>query len=215
MTKMSYSFLFAFLIFVSLFFSPQSQSKVVQENNSWWSLVGKQKYQEFSLFHESQLRYSHEEGGMQQVIIRPGILKSFNSNEVGFLMGYIQTGNLREYRPTFQYSYLGENFTSRNRLEFRNWEGHLSASVRFRSLLRKEFFKSENFSLLIWDEAFVNLTRETHTGNRFFERNRIFVGTNFTPTNSPVRFELGYLNQYIPRSLISHSEHNLSLTVFY
>jgi hypothetical protein len=66
---------------------------------------------------------------------------------------------------------------------------------------------------MIWSEPFVNVTREAWTGDRFLERHRLFIGTRWDFPD--YRWEVGYLNQYIPRTNIDVSEHSLVVYLFF
>ena len=60
---------------------------------------------------------------------------------------------------------------------------------------------------------FLNITNESWTGNRTFERNRAFIGTR--SKLNELSYEIGYMNQYVPRKELSTMEHILTLYLFF
>ena len=123
-------------------------------------------------------------------------------------MGYIETGDLIEYRPTLQHFIKTQTSTQtwslRSRLEWRDWQDRNTNSLRTRFQLSYLQKLSASYSLLIWDEPFLNLTHDSMSGERFFERNRAFIGLRLPLMGHLI--EIGYLNQYIPR-LTDLTEH--------
>lgn len=175
--------------------------------------------QEYSVWQEVQFRYALNEGSMQQTLVRFGFLKKIDEHhEVGAIMGYVQTGLTKEYRPTLQHLYTTSTssqmlYTVRSRLELRDIENDDTLSLRYRLLLSARYALTPTLSPMLWNEAFVNGTRESWTGDRFYERNRLFLGLRIDhPTH---RWEVGYLNQYIPRQNVETIEHILMLYLFF
>ena len=122
----------------------------------------------------------NDEFSAQQILMRTGLLKTINDkNEAGLIYGYILTDNIREHRPTLQYSHtFFRNQSSvlflRNRFEYRKQEGNETVSGRYRGSLRYQ-----TAGYIVWEEPFLNITHEDWTGNRIVERNRFFVGKSF------------------------------------
>ncbi len=189
------------------------------EQRTWLGLFAQKKINSnLNLWAETQLRHDETHQTMNQVLNRFGLIKPISDrHEVGFLFAYVQSDTAKEYRPTFQYSYKIQDqsnfFTLRNRLELRDVEQQEAKSVRWRSLLRWSHALNESYDFLIWDEPFLNLTHEQWTGERLFERNRLFIGTKIKW--SELALELGYLNQYIPRDTKSIQEHALVTYLFF
>lgn len=180
--------------------------------SSWLGFMSKKSLEEKSSFWtEFQLRYDNNETTMFQTLFRFGYLYSLTpKHEAGLILGYIQTGLQKEYRPTLQHVYT---FTQspesllnlRSRLEARQIEDNPDFSLRYRANLRWQKSVGGGYSAVMWEEPFVNLTDDDWTGNRFFERNRAFIGARKKLTGFDVEF--GYLNQYIPRSSGNTTEH--------
>ena len=151
---------------------------------------------------EVQIRYNFENGSNQQLLARFGILKPLNDkHEVGVIVGYIETGDLVEYRPAFQHLYslkgVSQTFSFRSRIEWRDWQDRNTNSIRSRFQLSYLKPLTSTQSLLIWDEPFLNITHDKMSGERVFERNRFFVGLKFSGLGHV--FDVGYMNQFIPR----------------
>lgn len=195
------------------------------EQRTWLGLFAKKKITEnYDLWAETQLRHDESHQTMNQTLNRFGLLRSINKHhEIGLLFAFVQTGLMKEYRPAIQYLYKNNgpvnSFSIRNRLEGRDIEdsksiaGSDADSLRFRSQIRWAYTLSPVYDLVFWDEPFLNLTHEKWTGNRFIERNRVFLGTRVKSEN--ISFEIGYMNQYIPRNTVSMSEHALVLYFFF
>ena len=207
-----------FLLFIFLI-SHQSFARTTEEQRTWLGLFGRKKItQHYDLWVEAQLRHDETRQTMNQTLNRFGILRNIYLNqEIGFLFAYIQTGLVKEYRPTFHHtfkkSWFENNFSIRNRLEIRDIENNESDSLRLRSQLRWSHPLIQKYNLVIWEEIFLNITNETWTGSRTFERNRAFLGTSIKLNE--LSFELGYMNQYVPRKELSTLEHILTFYLFF
>jgi hypothetical protein len=171
------------------------------------------------LWTDIQLRYDNNNTTMQQTLIRFGPLKQITEkNEIGFLAAFIQTGLIDEYRATLHHLYhFSTNpehaFLLRNRLEGRALEDNPDFSIRYRSMFRYQTALKGNHSLVIWDEPFLNLTRDDWTGNRLVERNSFFLGPRISFHDS--HLEVGYMNQFIPRDNVDIYEHIITMYFFY
>ena len=207
-----------FAIFSLIALSVHAKDRSYSRN--WLGVFGKKNIaQDVSFWEEVQFRYDLNEGQMQQTLVRFGLLKNVTpKQEIGALMGFIQTGITKEYRPTFQHMYNTSiedelHFNLRSRLEFRDVEDVEANSIRYRLLASARKKISSRLSPLIWDELFVNLTNEDWTGDRTFERNRFFAGIRVDESYG--RWEVGYLNQFVPRKNQDTLEHVLVLYFFY
>jgi len=194
--------LLLFLFILNPFSNSFSADK--DEMRSWLGVFSRKENNEKSLVshQELQLRYNLENGSNQQMLARFGILKPMDkSNELGFLFGYIETGEIKEYRPTLQHIYSQTSNESRlsfrSRLEWRDWENEQSNSLRYRLQLQLNYILTSQTSLIFWDEPFINVTTNKMSGHQLLERNRAFVGFKYPV--SGFNFEVGYLNQFIPR----------------
>lgn len=207
------------LILMMVIFCFNTLAALENQNKTWLGIFGKKKLQDhdFSVWQEIQYRYDFEQGGMQQLLTRLGLLKSLNnSHEVGLIMGYIQTRasnvgavDSKEYRPTLQHVYntaLDEHkLTFRSRLEWRDEEDRETNSIRYRLQNSYRYQISPTYSLLFWEEPFLNLSGEKWVGNRLVERNRLFIGMRLDQ-GTDHRFEIGYMNQYVPKKFANRTD---------
>jgi hypothetical protein len=155
---------------------------------------------------------------MNQTLNRFGLIKKLSAHhEAGLLFAYVQSDTAKEYRPTLQYTYKFEKdstlYSIRNRLEFRDVEQQEANSMRWRSLFRWAKPIAHSWDLLIWEEPFLNITHEEWSGQRVFERNRVFIGT--VHKWEEIKIEFGYLNQLIPRQNKTIQEHTLVGYLFF
>ena len=205
-----------FILFSTTIFAATSDNT---RNGTWLGFFHKKQLpQDYALWTEAQFRYLLDSSGMQQTLYRIGALKKINdSHEVGLIYGFVQTGIMKEHRPTLQHvqqygELSGMKLSGRTRLEFRMLEDSPDDAMRFRYQLRMQRKLTQNLDLVVWDEPFINLTKDDWTGNRTVERNRFFIGTKipFWDMNA----EIGYMNQFVPR-VKDITEHILTLYLFY
>lgn len=182
---------------------------------TWLGLFQKKMVSEkVSVLGEVQLRYLNDDINLQQILVRSGFMYRLNEkNEVGAVYGYIQTGLLKEHRPTLQWTgKLGSDFSARSRLEFRKWEENTTMSVRLRPLLRYDHLLESKNALVVWNEPFINISHDSESGNRIFERNRLFLGLRIPYEQANLEF--GYLNQTVPRTSVTAVEHVFLMYLF-
>jgi len=103
----------------------------------------------------------------------------------------------------FQQLLIENNFkklsmVNRTRLEERFIEGRNRTAVRLRHMLRLAYpiGKSKKWSIVGYDEFFVNLNSVNPNPSVGFDQNRAFLGVN-RKFNTYVNAELGYQNQYV------------------
>lgn len=216
---------FTIVLFLTIFSIAHAFAVERAEQRVWLGLFAKKKITEhYDLWAETQLRHDETHQTMNQTLNRFGLLRNLDEHhEVGLLFAFVQTGLMKEYRPAIQYLYKNNgplnSFSVRNRLEARDIEdsktiaGSDADSLRVRSQIRWAHTLNPKYDLVVWDEPFFTLTHEKWTGNRFIDRNRLFLGTRIKSEN--INFEVGYMNQYIPRNTVSMSEHTLVLYFFF
>lgn len=204
------------LVFSTSLFAATSENT---RNGTWLGFFHKKSLpQDYALWTEAQFRYLLDSTGMQQTLYRIGVLKKISSDhELGMIYGYIQTGITKEHRPTLQHvqqygQFAAMKFSGRSRMEFRMLEDSPDDSLRFRYQLRGQQALTPLLDLVVWDEPFINLTKDEWTGERTFERNRFFIGTRLPFWE--MHTEIGYMNQFIPRRK-DITEHILTLYLFY
>lgn len=190
-------------------------------DRTWLGLFSKKQISssDYSFWSEVQARMDNDKFTNQQLLMRWGILKKLSDkDEIGLIYGYIYNDDLKENRPTFQYTRTfiknDQHVVSlRNRLEYRKREEQDAVSGRLRLSLRGQKFIDQTYSVILWDEPFINLTHEDWTGDRLLERNRIFLGAGINCDG--VNFEVGYMNQFTPRTNRDTIEHILTLYAFF
>lgn len=111
--------------------------------------------------------------------------------------------------------FLGGQLSGRTRLEQRTRDGSDDVGVRLRQQLRYAYrFEDSPFGLVAWNEAFLGLN-ETRWGQRSgFDQNRLFAGLSFNAASN-LRFEAGYLNQFISGSSADIERDNLQMSATY
>lgn len=204
------------LIFISTLILSLTTHAREDKPRLWIGLLHKKAVHEgYSLWGETQLRYDLASGGMQQTLFRFGPTKKLNDHhEMALLYGFIQSGNVKEIRPTLQHvQQFFPNFSARSRLEFRTLEDSDDDSLRFRYMLRIQNKIREGLDAVVWEEPFINLTHDAWTGSRTFERNRFFIGIRVPIFQ--MNWEFGYMNQYIPRKAQATMDHIATLYIFY
>lgn len=193
-------------------------------HGAWLGTFAQKKLTEnYSYWIETQVRYNLDLGNTSQVLYRTGLLQKLESTQgLGYLYAYIQSANNREHRFTLQHNLKygqlsGFTFSHRARLESRYLEEvteSYETGSRFRYLLRAEQNQANTYNLVVWNEIFLNLNQTAWNGNQSTDRNRFFIGIkkNFLETN---RFEIGYLNQFVPRESGDISEHIATVYLFF
>lgn len=189
-------------------------------NDYWYGFFNKQKINEdYSWWTEGQLRYDLDSQRMQQTLYRTGLLRQLKNSEVGLLYAFIESGENKEHRLAFQHAkghgtFSGFNLSHRMRLEFRSREDADNLAERFRYLLRGQGNLTKSLDSVIWNELFLNLRDGTDTGPTLVERNRFFLGIRKNISDS-FDMEIGYLNQYVPRTQGNIMEHILVTYMFF
>ncbi len=187
---------------------------------AWFgTFIKKPVVNNYYLWAETQLRHDLEAGSVQQVLYRGGVLRKVTEeHEVGLLYLFAQSDNIKEHRLTLQHAskygeFLSGNFSARTRFEARKLEDNSNEAFRLRYLLRYDTKTFDNYNPIVWNEVFLNLNREEWTGDRFYERNRFFLGSNIEFES--LRFEIGYLNQHVPRTKLTKMEHLITVYLFF
>jgi hypothetical protein len=146
--------------------------------------------------------------------LRPIVNFNINSHStIGGGYSYVvyspATTGLVEHRWFQQYIFTsklaGGSFIVRQRLEERFIENNSGVAARLRNQARYShpIKKGSRFSIVGYDELFLHLNDTTAT-RAGVDQNRIFAGIGET-LSKRYRYEVGYLNQYLPgRDLIAN-----------
>jgi len=207
------SFKKGFLSLVLLFFSA---FVFAQDSNlgNWIIYFGnKQINPKWNWHHEIQYRNYDAIGDLEQLLIRTGLGLNLTENNNNLLIGYgyILSENylddsddkvsIQEHRIYQQFitkqSFGRVSFQHRYRFEQRFVESDFRLRFRyFLSLnvpLTNPTIEDKTLYLSAYDEIFLN----TEKGN-VFDRNRLYGGLGYK-LNKTFRFELGYMNQFLPQ----------------
>lgn len=209
-----------FAILIILAFLPSYLLAANISHDAWYGYFAKRKLSEnYSWWTEAQLRYDFDDSTTQQTLFRTGLLRKLTeSSEAGLLYAFIQTGISKEHRFAFQHvqkygEFLNADSSHRIRLEFRSREQQSNLSERFRYLIRFQEKTDNVRKFVIWDELFINLQNKKGSQSKLLERNRLFVGYQFS-NSQDFKIELGYLNQFVSLKSEDQMEHILALYLF-
>lgn len=179
---------------------------------------------------DGQTRFLDDANGFNQLILRPGVGYALgDKHTLWYGYAYVRTEpvglgeGFDEHRMWQQWTYTPSvdrwSFLHRSRFEQRWVETGSDVGLRWRQMFRTQYNLTDTpkWSLIAWDEAFFHLN-DTDWGTRAgFDQNRAFFGVGFKPSpESKIRFELGYLNQFIYRPGGENGmNHILSFNVFF
>ena len=183
------------------------------ELGNWMIYFGQKKIGErWNWHHEAQYRNYNAIGDLEQILLRTGLGYNLSENNNNVLVGYayIHSQNYlagedtkesnnenRIFQQFITFQRFGRvSLQHRYRFEQR-WFDHQSFRLRYR------YFLSMNLALnkpvmgdgaiycSVYNEIFIN-----DRGN-LFDRNRLYGGIGYR-LNANTRFELGYMNQFLP-----------------
>lgn len=196
------------LLLVSLPFFASAQDS---ELGNWMIYFGNKKIDsKWNLHHEVQYRNYNAIGDLEQLLIRAGLGYNLTENNNNILLGYgyIRSENYlagddekvgvdehRIYQQFITKQAIGRvNVQHRYRFEQRFVESDFR--VRFRYFLALSLplnhpkLQDNTFYLSAYNEIFLD------TDQNPYDRNRLYGGLGYR-LNSSVRFELGYMNQFL------------------
>jgi hypothetical protein len=178
---------------------------------------------------DGHLRLLDDTDGLHQSIIRPGVGWSLSEDLAAWAgYGWIHTvpvtGNdFDEHRIWQQLTWSRGNevrtLALRPRLEQRFLETGDDMGWRFRQLVRMQYHLPDlpRLSFVAWDEIFFHLNDTDWGAASGFDQNRAFVGFGWKhQPSSPLRTEIGYLNQTINTPAgADRVNHILSVNFYY
>ena len=200
------------ILILLLFCSPAYLSAQDSELGNWLIFFGNKKIDsKWNWHHELQYRNYNAIGDLEQLLIRTGIGYNLTENNNNILLGYgyILSENyigdtddkfdIQEHRIYQQFitrqRYGRVSIQHRYRFEQRFVESDFR--LRFRYFLALNVALSEKemqdntWYASAYNEIFLN------SEDNVFDRNRLYLGMGYK-LNSFVRFELGYMNQFLP-----------------
>ena len=189
---------------------------------------------------DGHFRLRDDTDGFNQSIVRPGFGRKVGEN-AALWAGYawintqpVDRGGLNfepddvdEHRYWQQWTWapsVGEyRFLHRGRFEQRTIEGSGDVALRYRQFLRGQRILAAGcahrpeWSLVAWDEVFLNLNDADWGPRAGLDQNRVFFGLGYKRTaDAPVRTEVGYLNQFVnSQGGVDGMNHILSVNFFF
>lgn len=208
-------------IILSLFFTitqASADESLIQDDGSWMQMVAEGSLKSVNpdlekvrFWLEGQARFNNDFNQFYQGVARVAIGYAL-TDRATIWAGYtwVPTHQFnktpvseQDVWPAFRYN-LPTDFgtvTFRTMFESNFLKGN---DVRFRPRQMVRFVHPMEFeprlSLIVWDEAFVRLNSTPYGGKAGFDQNRAFAGGGWT-FNPNLRFELGYMNQYIDNAI--------------
>ena len=200
----------------------------VEEDGKIWSalfLQGDTGIEHLRWTVEFHTRQREEGSENDTFIFRPSLNYALSPKlSVGAGYAFVETypdgaDDVQEHRLFQQVTYTHHQpdsftLTSRSRLEERWRNQDSDQGYRLRQLIRATLplQPAPGFSLVLWDELFINLN-ETDWGARSgFDNNRAFMGLGYA-FGQDYKLEIGYMNQYVRQNGDDRSNHILSTTL--
>lgn len=160
------------------------------------------------LWMDGQARFGDDFGRFSQGLVRPGVGYALNNTwTVWAGYAYIRTDQPYATTPSneqrvweqvsWQHIAGRTDLSSRTRLEQRFHSAGSDTGWRLRELgkLMHPLGQKGVWLIAAYDEIFVNLNSTNFGAKSGADRNRVFVGPGIN-VGKPLRFEVGYLNQY-------------------
>ncbi len=226
--------LFAILMPLVLSVSREARAETSEDVGLWLMLmmegpIGGQQHKpsKFRWWLDIQPRFLDDVSGVQQSLFRPGVGYALGERTTVWL-GYARVrtksssgASSDEDRIWQQFlwkpSFKKVAFQSRTRLEQRFLDTGSQTGWRFRQFLKASWGlpNASRFSLVGYEEIFLNLN-ETDWGQRSgFAQNRLFAGLGMKLSEQGrTKIEAGYLNQFIDRAAADQMNHILSINLF-
>lgn len=210
-------------------------AQTLDDTGMWFAAFGSGKIRPmetespFRWWFDSQLRLADDTDGFQQSILRPGVGYDVAENQTVWAgYAWIRTSpvlgqDFDEHRSWLQWTAspgVGDwKFLHRSRLEQRWVETGDDVGHRWRQMhrIQRTLTQAPQWSLIGWDEAFIQFNDTDWGAKGGFDQNRAFLGVGFKRSpESRVRTEIGYLNQFInQQGSEDRMNHILSLNLFY
>jgi len=198
-------------IFIILFILPAFSIAQQSDLGNWLIYLGnKDISKKFNWHQEVQYRNYNAIGDLEQLLLRTGIGYNLSEGNNNLLLGYgyilsknyipetTEKEDVNEHRIFQQFitkqKFQRVSLLHRYRFEQRFVEEDFKLRFRyFLSLniaLNKPVITDNTFYLSAYNEIFLN------SKENIFDRNRLYGGLGYRPNNL-VRFELGYMNQFM------------------
>jgi len=190
-----------------LFLMPFAARAQKSDFGNWLILIGGKKINpKWNIHYEVQHRNYNALGELEQLLLRTGIGYNFTENNNNLLLGYayINSENypaggldktvVNEHRIFQQFTtrqkFNRVSIQHRYRFEQRFIEKDFKMRFRYFLALAVQLDKKDKYYLSAYNEIFLN------SKTTVFDRNRLYGGFGYK-LNPKVRFELGYMNQFL------------------
>ena len=202
------------LLLISLFLLPLGGLAQDSDLGNWLIYFGnKQIDSKWNWHHEVQYRNYNAIGDLEQLLIRTGIGLNLSENNNNILLGYgyilsenyiegtDEKEDVHEHRIYQQFitkqRFGRVSFQHRYRFEQRFVESDFRLRFRYflslNVLLNNTEMTDKTWYASAYNEIFLNAE------DNIFDRNRLYGGIGYK-LNKTFRFELGYMNQFLPES---------------
>lgn len=203
------------LIICTLFCTLSTLAWSEESFDKFWGLVSYSgRYHDFSYMIEPQLRLVTQNNGYEQFLLNAGagidvapqmqvwLGQTFtNFSTYNNVTEDVASNDFNEYRlwQQFLWTIPGASVALKSRLEERYSLENAPWAIRFRERGYWSTPLTETYSLLLSDEAFINVKSTPWVPTKTFDQNRAFIGIlkQLTPTTS---VSISYMNQYIFRT---------------
>lgn len=217
-----------------------ARAETVEDTGMWFAAFGNGPLKDaggdetpFRWWFDSHYRLFEDAGGFGQSIVRPGLGYALDDTKTlwaGYAwirtesrvrVGPVGTMQVDEHRLWQQWTYapsVGDwKFLHRARFEQRWVETGDDVGLRWRQFARAQRVLpgTDGWSLVAWDEVFLNLNDTDWGAESGYDQNRLFLGVALQDFPLPgVRGEVGYLNQHLDRAT-DRMNHLVSWNVFF
>lgn len=202
------------LLIILLTLSPVLTFGQAADLGNWLIYFGNKNFaQKFNWHHEVQYRNYNALGDLEQLLLRTGIGYNLTENNNNVLLGYgyilsqnyipetTEKEDINEHRIYQQFitkqKFTRVSFQHRYRFEQRFVEDDFKMRFRYflsiNIALNKPSMTDKTLYLSGYNEIFLNAQDDV------FDRNRLYGGIGYR-LNSLVKFEAGYMNQFLPNS---------------
>ena len=214
--------------------STTASADTVEDTGHWWMFMlegpiggAPQAPASFRWWLDIQPRFLEDVSGLQQGLLRPGVGYVLGERTTVWL-GYARIRTASESGPTSHENRIWQQFwwkprigdvalQSRTRLEQRFLDTGARTGWRFRQFVKASWNlqPQSRYSLVGYEEVFVDLNDTDFGQSTGFSQNRLFAGLGMgLDGGGRARLEVGYLNQFSSGTTIDTMNHLLSINLF-
>jgi len=213
-----------------------AKAQTLDDTGLWFALLGNGELPKTTAndtpllwWFDAHYRLRDDAGGFNQAIVRPGLgLKLTDTQAIW--AGYAWIPNSPVTGADFDEQRFWQQWTAtptyddlkilhRSRFEQRWVETGDDVGLRWRQMLRGQLLITDcpQWSLIAWDEVFLNFNDTDWGAKAGLDQNRAFLGVGYKRCpHASVRTEVGYLNQFINnQGGVDGMNHILSINFFF